>query len=124
MSAAAAIATCLLLVALAVLQALLACRVPLGRFAWGGRHAVLPTRLRIASVVAILVYLVIGAIVLARAGLFGGANDVVRKMTWVIAAYFLLGAGGNLASRSSPERRVMAPTALALSALTAIVALR
>ena len=121
-AAIAAIAACVLLGALAVFQALLACRFPLGRFAWGGQHEVLPTRLRVGSLVAVVVYVVIGWVVLARAGLLGGGQGVVRVATWVIAGYFLLGAAGNLASRSRPERLVMTPVAVALCSLTATVA--
>ena len=122
MTATAALAACVLLGALAVLQALLACRFPLGRFAWGGQHEILPTRLRVGSVVAVVVYVGIGWVVLARAGLLGGGQGTVRVVTWVIAGYFLLGAAGNLASRSRSERVVMTPVAVVLCALTATVA--
>ena len=121
-AAIAAIAACVLLGALAVFQALLVCRFPLGRFAWGGQHEVLPTRLRVGSLVAVVVYVVIGWVVLARAGLLGGGQGVVRVATWVIAGYFLLGAAGNLASRSRSERVVMTPVAVALCSLTVTVA--
>ena len=122
MTAAAAIAACVLLGALAVFQALLVCRFPLGRFAWGGQHDFLPTRLRLGSVVAIVLYVVIGWVVLARAGLLGGGHGVVRVVTWVIAGYFLLGAVGNLASRSRSERLVMTPVAVVLCSLAVTVA--
>ena len=122
MTATAALAACVLLGALAVLQALLACRFPLGRFAWGGQHEILPTRLRVGSVVAVVVYVGIGWVVLARAGLLGGGQGAVRVVTWVIAGYFLLGAACNLASRSRSERVVMTPVAVVLCALTATVA--
>ena len=42
--------------------------------------------------------------------------------TWVIAGYFLLGAAGDLASRSRSERLVMTPVAVALCSLTVTVA--
>jgi hypothetical protein len=119
---AAAIATCVLLGALAVFQALLACRAPLGRFAWGGQHEVLPTRLRVGSVAAIVAYVAIGWAVLARAGQLGGGHGILRVAIWVIAGYFLLGAAGNLASRSRSERLVMAPLSVVLCALTVVVA--
>ncbi|MEW9873186.1 hypothetical protein [Arthrobacter sp. HS15c] len=45
----AAIAACALLAALAVFQAALIAGAPLGRFAWGGQHDVLPAKLRIGS---------------------------------------------------------------------------
>ena len=122
MTAAAAVAVCVLLGALAVFQVLLICRIPLGRFAWGGQHDVLPTRLRVGSASAVVVYVVIGWVVLARAGLLDGDHAVVRIATWVIAGSFLLGAAGNLASRSRSERVVMTPVALVLCSLTATVA--
>jgi hypothetical protein len=43
-------------------------------------------------------------------------------VTWVVAGYFLLGAAGNLASRSRSERVVMTPIAVVLCSLTATVA--
>lgn len=126
MTTAAAIATCVLLGVLAVIQALLACRAPLGRFAWGGQHEVLPTRLRVGSLAAILAYGAIGRAVLARAGQLGSGSGsgsgVLRVATWVIAGYFLVGAAGNLASRSRDERLVMTPFCVVLCALTVVVA--
>ena len=124
MTTAAAFLACLLLGAFTVFQALLACRLPLGRFAWGGQYDVLPARLRVGSVLAIAVYLVFGWVIAAHAGLLGADNGVVRAMTWAIAGYFFLGAGANLASRSRPERVLMTPLAVALCGLTAAVAAR
>ena len=43
--------------------------------------------------------------------------------TWIITGFFLLGAAGNLASKSRLERLVMTPVALALCGLTVAVAL-
>ena len=71
---------------------------------------------------AIAVYVVMGWVGLARAGLLGGGHGVVRMATWVIAGFFLLGAAGNLGSRSRSERVVMTPIALVLASLTATVA--
>jgi hypothetical protein len=41
----------------------------------------------------------------------------------VVVAYFMLGVGLNLASRSKPERAVMAPVSALLCASCAVVAL-
>lgn len=123
-SSAAALA-CVILGALAVFQALLALGAPWGRFAWGGQHRVLPPSLRAGSVLSILVYAVIAAIVLARAGVVpsGDVSDgAVRTAAWVVVAYFFLGIGMNLASRSVPERAVMTPVAAVLCLLCAVVA--
>jgi hypothetical protein len=120
----AAVLACTLLGALAVFQVLLVLGAPLGRFAWGGQHRVLPTRFRVGSIVSVLIYGVLSAVVLARAGLVetGVPDGLLRTVTWVVVAYFFLGIGLNLASRSKPERAVMSPVAAVLCALCAVVA--
>ena len=121
----AAVLACLVLGALAVFQVSLVLGAPLGRFAWGGQHRVLPTPLRAGSVVSIVIYGVLATVVLARADLVPLAvpAGVVRTATWVIVVYLLLGAGLNLASRSKPERALMSPVTAVLCALYAVVAL-
>ena len=52
---AAAIALTVILALLAVFQLALVLGAPLGRFAWGGTHRVLPARLRIGSAVSIVI---------------------------------------------------------------------
>lgn len=76
------------------------------------------------SLAAILAYGAIGWAVLARAGQLGSGSGsgVLRVDTWVIAGYFLVGAAGNLASRSRDERLVMTPFCVVLCALTVVVA--
>lgn len=121
----AAALTCLVLGVLAIFQGLLALGAPLGRFAWGGRHRVLPPSLRVGSVVAILIYALIAAVVLARADVvsLGAVPDgIVRAATWVVVAYLFLSIGLNLASRSKPERSVMSPVSAVLCVLCAVVA--
>lgn len=120
----AAVAACVLLGALAVFQALLVFGVPLGRFAWGGQHEVLPTRLRVGSLISLVIYVLVGWVLLARAGQDSGGHGIVGVATWVIAGFFLLGAAGNLASRSRSERLVMTPVAVLLCALTVSVAVQ
>jgi hypothetical protein len=122
MTSAAAVAACLLLAGLVVFQVLLVCGLPLGRFAWGGQQDVLPSRLRVGSAVASVVYVVVGWVLVARAA--QGAGGVLGVVTWVVAGFFLLGTAGNLVSRSLPERLVMTPVAFALCALTVVVAIQ
>ena len=64
----AAVVACVLLAALAVFQLLLVAGRPLGRFAWGGRHEVLPRGLRIGSAVSVVSYAVIALVILQAAG--------------------------------------------------------
>ncbi|MGO4384282.1 hypothetical protein [Specibacter sp. RAF43] len=120
----AAAAACVILAALAIFQALLIAKAPLGRFAWGGAHRILPPRLRIGSAVSIVLYGVFATILLARAG----ASSPIPESwayagTWVLAAYFLVGILMNAISRSRPERYAMTPVALVLAGLSLIVAL-
>jgi predicted permease len=121
----AAVLACTLLGALAVFQVLLVLGAPLGRFAWGGQHRVLPTRFRVGSIVSVLIYALLAVLVLARAGLVetGVSDGFLRTTTWIVVAYFFLGIGMNLASRSKPERAVMSPVAAVLCALCAVVAI-
>ncbi|WP_280487276.1 hypothetical protein [Nocardia farcinica] len=54
---------------MAIVQIAVAAGAPLGRFTWGGAHPrVLPAGLRVAAVVSILIYAVMAALALDRAG--------------------------------------------------------
>ena len=117
---AAALAGTVLLGCLAVLQVLLLAGAPLGRFAWGGRHRVLPTGLRFGSVVSIVAYVLFGVVLVAAARQSTGAADVA---VWVLTGYFVLGIGLNAISRSRPERLVMTPVVALLAGCCLVVAL-
>jgi hypothetical protein len=116
----AAVLGCVLLAGLAVFQGLLVAGAPLGRFAWGGQHRVLPTRLRIGSVVAIVTYALVAVVLVAAVRQAGGVADVA---VWVLTGYFVLGVGLNAVSRSRAERLVMTPVALLLAGCCLLVAL-
>lgn len=119
---AAAVAT-VILAALAALQVCVAAGAPWGRFVWGGRHRILPRRLRIGSAASVLLYAVFAGVLLARAGVLpGDSSPVVGVAAWVLFGYFALGVAMNLASRSPVERWTMTPTCLVLASLTAVVA--
>ena len=118
-----ALALTVVLVALAVFQLALVFGAPLGRFAWGGQHRVLPARLRIGSGVSILIYALIDVIAWDRVG----AIDVFPAQfseiaMWVIFGYFVLGILMNAISRSKPERYTMVPVTIVLAALSFFIA--
>ncbi|WP_233491333.1 hypothetical protein [Blastococcus sp. TBT05-19] len=114
-----------LLNCLAVLQVVLAAGAPLGRYAWGGRHDVLPVPLRIASAVSIALYALFALVILQAAGAVDVLPDSAAEVgIWVLAGYFALGVAMNAASRSRPERAVMTPVALALAVVCVVLALR
>jgi hypothetical protein len=119
-----AILAAVILAGLAVFQAALAFGAPIGHFAWGGAHKVLPQKLRISSAVSIVLYGFFAAIILSRAGLisFGDAG-LIGTATWILFGYFSLGVVMNGISRSKPERAVMTPVAASLAVLYLLVAL-
>jgi cytochrome bd-type quinol oxidase subunit 2 len=123
MTQGAAVLAALILAGLIGFQLLLAVGLPMGHYAWGGAHRVLPRSLRIASVVATFIYLALAMGILEAAGVIDlDASEVPRVAVWILAAFFGIGVLMNAISRSEKERR-MAFVAAALSALCAIVAL-
>jgi hypothetical protein len=121
---AAAIALTIILAVLAVFQFALALGAPIGRFAWGGQHRVLPTKLRIGSLVSIVIYAVIALLALDRSGAIDVVPDGVSTVgMWIVFAYFVLGIPLNAISRSKPERYTMTPIVTLLAVLSLLVAL-
>lgn len=112
-----------ILAALALFQLSLALGAPIGRFAWGGQYTVLPTRLRIASAVSILMYAFFAGVILTKVGVVSlmGA-EATQIIMWVLVGYFLLGILMNAISRSKSERALMTPTAAVLAVLFWLVA--
>ncbi|MGY1673104.1 hypothetical protein [Geodermatophilus sp. SYSU D00710] len=122
---AVAVVGVVLLAGLTVFQVLLVGGAPLGRFAWGGQHEVLPARLRVGSAVAVVLYAVFALLVLQAAG---AVTVLPRRLAdvgiWVLTGYLALGVFLNAISRSRPERLVMTPVALALAVVCLVLALR
>ena len=120
-----AVLGCVVLGALAVFQGLLVAGQPLGRFAWGGQHVVLPPGLRVGSAVSIALYGAFAVLILCAAGALAvlppGFVDVA---IWVLTGYFLLGIVLNGISRSRPERLVMTPVVLLLAVVCLVLALQ
>ena len=120
-----AVLGCVLLGALAVFQALLVAGRPLGRFAWGGQHDILPTGLRVGSAVSIALYAAFAVLMLSAAGALDLLPDgFVDVAIWVLTGYFALGIAMNAISRSRPERLVMTPVVLVLAVVTLVLALQ
>jgi hypothetical protein len=121
----AAIAATIGFAGLSVFQLLLAAGAPFGRAAWGGTdHGQLSTSLRVGSGIAIVVYGIAAAVVLARAG-FGVRfvrGTVARLGTWVLVVLLALGSMANFASQSSWERYLLGPVTLILAGLCLVVA--
>ena len=119
-----ALALAVILTALAIFQLALALGAPLGRFAWGGQHRVLPARLRVGSAVAIAIYALIVVIALDRIGAIDVFPDLFAMIAmWIVFAYFALGIVLNAASRSKSERVVMVPVTIVLAVLSFLIAM-
>ena len=104
-------------------QLLLAIGIPLGRAAWGGGQATLPTELRVASSISMFVFIGAALVVLGRAGYWGTRfSGAFRVGAWFLVVAMGLGAVLNLASSSNWERFIWAPIALVLAVATLFVA--
>lgn len=116
---------CVIFAGLALFQIALVAGAPIGRFAWGGQHVVLPMKLRIGSVVAVLLYAFFSAVLLTKAGVASliGSDAFVDIAMWFIVVYFFLGIFMNAISRSRAERFVMTPIAVVLSVIFLLVGL-
>lgn len=113
-----------ILAALVVFQFALAFGAPIGKFAWGGQHRVLPRRLRIGSAVSVLIYAFMAVVAFDRldaVDVFPDGFSVVAM--WVIFSYLCLGILMNAVSRSKPERYTMTPVVIVLAVLSLLIAL-
>ncbi len=119
-----ALALTVVLAVLAVFQAALALGAPLGHFAWGGQHRILPPRLRLGSVLSIVVYALIVTVAWDRVRAIDVFPPPVAEIAmWVVFAFFVLGAGVNAISRSRSERLTMVPVTLVLAGLSFLIAM-
>ena len=109
---------------IAAFQFALARGAPLGRAAYGGRNAVLSPRLRRASAVAVVIWLLAAVVILAAGSVLAvPLPDVVLGIgPWVLVVLSALGTIVNLASSSPWERFGWAPFSAALAVLSFIVA--
>lgn len=119
----AVLVLCVLLAALAVFQLALAAGAPWGRLAWGGAHRVLPPGRRVASLVAVVLYVFFASVFLAEARVVvaDAPELLVSVVAWVVVAYLALGTVMNALSASTWERRTMTPVSGLLAALGAVV---
>ena len=113
-----------LLGGLAVLQLLLVAGAPLGRFAWGGAHVVLPRTLRIGSAVSVALYAVFALLMLQAAGALAVLpRGLAGVGIWVVTVWLAVGIGMNAVSPSRAERLLMTPTSVVLAVVGLVLAL-
>lgn len=114
----------LILLGLTIFQILLIIGKPLGEFAWGGQHKVLPKKLRIASAASIVLYAIFALFLASKAGIVDiiTYKPLLNVGMWVFAGYFILGIFMNFISRNKKERALMTPVALLLAIVFVITA--
>lgn len=109
---------------IALLHLALALGAPFGRLAWGGRHRVLPGRLRVASGLAVLGCIGSSIVMLSHVGLLSLVSGTWLVVTsWAVCVYFALGIVRNLLSKSKHERYTMTVVNLLLAVCALVVAL-
>jgi hypothetical protein len=113
-----------ILAVLCVFQFLLVAGAPFGQAAFGGAHTTLPTTLRMASLITILIYALGGCVVLRRSGFRVAWIPMTVARPGTLAATVILGLSAltNFASQSAWERFLNAPISLVLAFLCFIVA--
>jgi len=114
-----------ILAALGIFQIMLIFGAPIGHFAWGGQHRVLPRNLRIGSLFSIAIYIGIAACILSKSGIYQviPQGPILDILVWTIFGYLVLGVFMNAISRSKVERYTMMPTSLVLAICVLVVAL-
>lgn len=107
----------LILFGLTVFQILLIMGKPLGDYAWGGQHRILPMSFRIASVSSIGLYVLFAVFLASKAGIVNVVTNqsVLNTGMWIFTCYFVLGILLNAISRNKKERMVMTPVVVFLA---------
>jgi hypothetical protein len=103
-------------IGLTVFQILLVLGFPLGKASWGGKHLILPLKLRIASSVSIGLLVFATLVVLEKTKFIAVFKNpsFVSYSIWGLTALFGLSTFGNISSSSKIEKLIMIPTALVL----------
>src|SRR3954463_3361103 len=92
---------CTILLLLALFQLALMLGAPIGKYAWGGGHDILPTKFRVGSCISIILYAVFALVILNKAAVINLiSNDKVLNLgIWALTAYFFIGVMMNGISR-------------------------
>ena len=105
------IVVAILFVSIAVFQVLLSLGYPLGEFALGGYHRVLPKALRIVSAVNALILLCMGFVFLQHTNVIPIEWNFLPTdlLVWIFTVFLGINTIANLASKSKKERFLATP---------------
>ena len=107
-------------------QVAIALGAPLGKYAYGGQNiGRLPNKLRITSVISVLVLLAIQGHLITQVGIFPEllSADQGKIANYAILAFFAIGTLVNLVSRSKAERNIWTPFGLVATMLSVLITL-
>jgi hypothetical protein len=109
----------------AIFQLALAFGAPLGDYTLGGKYpGKVPSKIRLAALLQILILALFVVIVLTRSGIIlEQFFRVSRIAIWFVAGFFILGSFVNLTSPSLKEKRLMGPINVLLLLLSIVIAI-
>lgn len=119
----AAIIAVVLFTGMSVFQLLLILGLPLGRLAYGGKYEKLPSKMKIISLIGIVIFIFASLSVLERAEIITIFNNpmFVTVFVWIIAVYLAFITLMNAISKSKWEKLIMTPISLTLAICCFIV---
>ena len=119
----AAIIAVVLFTGMIVFQLLLVLGLPFGHLAYGGKYEKLPSKMKIVSLVGIVIFIFAILSVLERAGIIIIFNNpmFVTVFVWIIAIYLAFNTLMNAISKSKWEKLIMTPISLILAICCFIV---
>lgn len=119
----AAIIAVVLFTGMSVFQLLLILGLPFGCLAYGGKYEKLPSKMKIISLIGIVIFVFASLSVLERAEIIIIFNNpmFVTVFVWIIAVYLAFITLMNAISKSKWERLIMTPISLILAICCFIV---
>ncbi|AIQ33386.1 hypothetical protein R50345_01150 [Paenibacillus sp. FSL R5-0345] len=108
----------------AVFYILLTLGLPYGEFAMGGKHRIMPSQMRVACAVSVVIQLLAILYLLQAGHVISIGLPFDRGVCYFFAVYLILNTVMNLLSDSKKERLVMTPLSLVTAicfGLTAII---
>ena len=119
----AAIIAVILFTGMSVFQLLLVLGLPFGRLAYGGKYDKLPSKMKISSLISIVIFIFASLSVLERAEIITIFNNLmfVTVFVWIIAFYLAFNTFMNAISKSRWEKLIMTPISLTIAICCFIV---
>ena len=121
----AAILATIIFIGMICFQLLLALGFSIGYLAWGGQYEELLIELRLASLIAVIIFVIASILVLSRAEIIKIIEKpkFLKYSVLVLAVYFAFNVILNLLTENFWEMLIMIPVSLVLCILCFIVAL-